>query len=186
MNRNITNMITSIISTSLIIIFIPLIIIFSKSSLDIIFLSISYIFLLVYFLLKSIYYGTNNNILKRIFRPFLDISILLILINYLLLLDNNYKWILFGIICILTIINIFFNIFDCLNITKLIIYGIDITIFTCILFILFKCDLIILISFISLLLFYICNIIGNKLNNKLLLSCDIISIILFSLFLIFK
>ena len=54
-DRNITNMITSIISVVMTIVFIPLIIVryVNVSKLGVIFLSIGYSVLLVYFILKS-------------------------------------------------------------------------------------------------------------------------------------
>ena len=49
----------------------------------------------------------------------------------------------------------------------------------------FKSNIVILIGCTSVLLFYIGNIVGNATNNKLLLSSDIVSTILFGLFLLF-
>ena len=78
-DRNITNMITSIISAVIVVIFIPLLIVkyVSISKLGIIFLSIGYSVLLVYFILKSIYFGIENekakSVLYRIFRVLIDV-----------------------------------------------------------------------------------------------------------------
>ena len=84
-DRNITNMITSIISAFITIVYIPLIIVrySSISKLGVIFLSVGYSVLLVYFILKSIYFGIENEkakrVLYRIFRVLIDVCFFLIL-----------------------------------------------------------------------------------------------------------
>ena len=90
-DRNITNMITSIISVVMTIVFIPLIIVryVNVSKLGVIFLSIGYSVLLVYFILKSIYFGIENEkakcILYRIFRVLIDVFFcLIVFLQYLI------------------------------------------------------------------------------------------------------
>lgn len=187
---NITNMITSIISAIITIVFIPLMIVkyVSVSKLGVIFLSISYSILLVYFILKSIYYGVENEktkrVLYRIFRVLIDVFFCLILSYFCLSSSIYIKWILFGLICSFTLFNMICSSFNSLNVVRWILQGIMIELFFY-LILEFKSNFIVLIGCTSVLLFYIGNIAGNTTNNKLLLSSDIISTILFGLFLLF-
>ena len=190
-DRNITNMITSILSAVITATFIPLLIIkfISVSKLGVILFSIGYSFLLVYFILKSIYFGINNetgkDVLFRIFRVFLDIFLCLIFCYFSLSINYNIKWIFFGIVCAFTLFNIFNSIFDSLNIVRWIIHGIIICLFLFIILSSFRFNLIVFMGCGSLILFYIGNIVGKITNNKILLSSDIVSVILFGLFLLF-
>lgn len=187
---NITNMITSIISAIITIVFIPLMIVkyVSVSKLGVIFLSISHSILLVYFILKSIYYGVENEktkrVLYRIFRVLIDVFFCLILSYFCLSSSIYIKWILFGLICSFTLFNMICSSFNSLNVVRWILQGIMIELFFY-LILEFKSNFIVLIGCTSVLLFYIGNIAGNTTNNKLLLSSDIISTILFGLFLLF-
>lgn len=187
---NITNMITSIISAIITIVFIPLMIVkyVSVSKLGVIFLSISYSILLVYFILKSIYYGVENEktkrVLYRIFRVLIDVFFCLILSYFCLSSSIYIKWILFGLICSFTLFNMICSSFNSLNVVRWILQGIMIELFFY-LILEFKSNFIVLIGCTSVLLFYIGNIAGNTTNNKLLLSSDVISTILFGLFLLF-
>ena len=187
---NITNMITSIISAIITIVFIPLMIVkyVSVSKLGVIFLSISYSILLVYFILKSIYYGVENEktkrVLYRLFRVLIDVFFCLILSYFCLSSSIYIKWILFGLICSFTLFNMICSSFNSLNVVRWILQGIMIELFFY-LILEFKSNFIVLIGCTSVLLFYIGNIAGNTTNNKLLLSSDVISTILFGLFLLF-
>lgn len=189
-DRNITNMITSIISVVMTIVFIPLIIVryVNVSKLGVIFLSIGYSVLLVYFILKSIYFGIENEkakcILYRIFRVLIDVFFCLILSYFCLSSSICIKWVLFGLVCFFTIFNMICSAFNSLNVVRWILQGILIESFLY-LILDFKSNIVILIGCTSVLLFYIANIAGNATNNKLLLSSDIVSTILFGLFLLF-
>ena len=103
-DRNITNMITSIISAVIVVIFIPLLIVryVSISKLGIIFLSIGFSILVVYFILKSIYYGIEyekvKNVLFRITRGLIDIFFCLILSYFCCLLSDTIQLLLGGVI----------------------------------------------------------------------------------------
>ena len=188
-DRNITNMITSIISAVIVVIFIPLLIVryVSISKLGIIFLSIGYSILVVYFILKSIYYGIEyekvKNVLFRITRGLIDIFFCLILSYFCLSSSIHIKWVLFGIVCFFTIFNIICSAFNSLSVVRWILQGIMIELFLY-LILGFKSNIVILIGCTSALLFYIGNIVGNNTNNKILLSSDIISLLLFGLFLL--
>ena len=183
-DRNITNMITSIISVVMTIVFIPLIIVryvnVSKLGVNSV--------LLVYFILKSIYFGIENEkakcILYRIFRVLIDVFFCLILSYFCLSSSIHIKWVLFGIVCFFTIFNMICSAFNSLNVVRWILQGIMIESFLY-LILDFKSNIVILIGCTSVLLFYIANIAGNATNNKLLLSSDIVSTILFGLFLLF-
>ena len=188
--KNVTNMITSIISAVITAIFIPILIVryVGISKLGVIFLSIGYPILLIYFILKSIYFGLSNlkakDVLYRIINVLIEIFILLIISYFCLSLNSYIKWIIFGVICCLSLFNIFSSIFNKFSIIRYILQGI-ITLLFIYLILRFKSNIVSLMGIISILLFFIENIIGRNTNNKLLLSSDIISITLFSLFLLF-
>lgn len=189
-DKNITNMITSIISAVITMIFIPLIIIryIGISMLGVIFFSVGYSILLAYFILKSIYYGIYNlkvrEVLRRIISVFIDVFFLLILCYFCLSLDSYLKWIIFGVMCCLSLFNIFSSIFSCFNTVSYILHLMLILLFIY-LILGSKSSVEVLMGISSVLIFFIGNIVGRITNNKLFLSSDIISVILFGLFLLF-
>ena len=190
-DRNVSNMITSIISAVITCAVIPLLIVkyAVTSKLGVILLSIGYPFLLVYFILKSVYFGLNNDkakeVLFRIYRVFIDLFIGLVISYFSLSIDGNIRWVIFGIICLFTIFNMFSSIFDSLNIVRWILQAIMMILLIYIVLGLFSFNIIIFLGIISSVLFFVGNTIGRITNNKILLSSDIVSVILFSLFLLF-
>lgn len=190
-DRNISNMITSIVSAVITTAVIPLLIVkyAVTSKLGVILLSIGYPFLLVYFILKSVYFGLNNDrakeVLFRIYRVFIDLFIGLVICYFSLSINGNIRWIVFGIICLFSLFNMFSSIFDSLNIVRWILQAIMMIMLIYILLSLYSFSFIIFMGIISIILFFVGNTIGRITNNKILLSSDLISVTLFSLFLLF-
>lgn len=183
------NMIISIISSVIVVVMIVLGIIFQafkRNTLGIIFESIFYTSLLVYFILNSIKYGTYNDnkrsVLDRISTSFLYLSTSLITIYIVLLLNNPCKWILFSTICIITLLLIVFSSTNLFKIIRYLLSGI--LVFTNI-FVLINLNInmsLEYITIISILLLYLSLLLGRTLNNKIVLSLDIVSLILFGIF----
>lgn len=190
-NRNISNMITSIVSAVITTAIIPLLIVkyAVTSKLGVILLSIGYPFLLVYFILKSVYFVLNNDkakeVLFRIYRVFIDLFIGLVISYFSLSINGCIKWIVFGIISLFSLFNMFSSIFDKLNIIRWILQAIMMIVLIYILLNLYSFNFIVFMGIISIILFFIGNTIGKITNNKILLSSDLISVTLFSLFLLF-
>lgn len=190
-NRNIVNMITSIISSIIVLIFMPLEIIkqvYNYSVFGVIFVSIIFPIMLVYFVIRSIYHGISNdtgkNVLYRIGKVFFDIFIGLITIYFILFTSGVIKWVLFGLVCIFTIICIFLDIFNIFDIFKYVLYGLDAILLIIIILCNYSFNILVFMSLISIILFYIGNVFGKIIDNKLLLSTDILSLLLFNLFLL--
>ena len=190
-SRNISNMITSIISSVIVLVFCPLEIIKQAHNLGTIgvtFISIIFPVMLVYFIIRSVYFGISSdvgkNVLYRICKVFLDIFVGLITIFFLLLTTGVLKWIFLGVICLFIVISIFFDIFYKFSLFKYILYGIEaLLLMYCILSI-YNFNILVFMSVISIIVFYIGNVFGKVNNNKILLSSDIISLLLFNLFLL--
>lgn len=188
--RSTTNMVLSILSSIIVIVLMILSIIFQRKIQSIIFISLFYTFLITHFILNSIMYGTEDDdkreVLSRISRNFLITATSIISIYLILLLKSNYKWILFITVIVLSILFIIFTSINKLNIIRYILSGI--IVFTTI-FVLSYLKLNIglkYISMISIILLYLIELLGNILKNKVVLSLDIISLILFGIFLILK
>lgn len=190
-DRNISNMITSIIAAVITTAGIPLIIVkyANYSKLGVILLSIAYPFLLVYFILKSVYFGLNNDIAKgtlfRIYRVFIDLFICLVISYFTLNITSNIKWIIFGFVCLFSLFNVFSSIFDSLNIVRWILQAIMMILLIYIILSTFSYSFVVFMGIVSSVLFFVGNTVGRITNNKILLSSDIISVTLFSLFLLF-
>ena len=190
-DRNISNMVTSILASVITTACIPLIIVkyANYSKLGVILLSIAFPFLLVYFILKSVYFGLNNDIAKealfRIYRVFIDIFICLIVDYFILNINNNIRWIIFGFVCLFSLFNVFSSIFDSLNIVRWVLQGILMILFIYVILSIFSYSFIVFMGIISSIIFYVGNTVGRIINNRILLSSDIISVTLFSLFLLF-
>lgn len=190
-DKNISNMITSIISAVIVLAFFPLEIIkhaHNLGALGVTFISIIFPIMLVYFIIRSVYFGISSDVgkeaLYRISKVFLDIFIGLITIFFLLLTTGVLKWILLGIICLFIVICIFFDIFNKFSLFKYILYGIETLILMYCILSIFSFNILIFMSVISIIIFYIGNVFGKINDNKILLSSDIISLLLFGLFLL--
>ena len=190
--KSIFNLTTSIINASCSLIFLILVVIFQaikNNILGVIFLSIFFFTLIIYYILKSIYYGLDNSdskdLMYKISDIFKYISIIILTIYFILNLDFGIKWILFGIVCFLGLFYIFISIFDSLKILKYIFGFILLLINLFLILNIYNINILFYIIFLSIIVYYISNLIGELLNNKLILSLDFVSIILLGIFLIF-
>mgnify|MGYP003571244211 CR=1 FL=1 len=191
-DRSIYNMIISIITAVLVIPFLVLGIIhhtMNHNTLTVILLSIYYPLMIIYFILKSIGYGMeeerNKEGINRVAKSFLDVVILLIIINFTLLLATPIKWIIFGGVIALTILEIIIDSCNKLIEIKYLLDLIKAFIFIFILIHLYKINGIVGMASLSITILYFSSLLGNLLNNKIILSFDLLSMTLFGLFLIF-
>ena len=191
-DRSIYNMIISIITAVLVIPFLVLGIIhhtMNHNTLTIILLSIYYPLMIIYFILKSIGYGMegerNKEGINRVAKSFLDVVILLIIINFTLLLATPIKWIIFGGVIALTILEIIIDSCNKLIEIKYLLDLIKAFVFIFILIHLYAINGIVGMASLSITILYFSSLLGNLLNNKIILSFDLLSMTLFGLFLIF-
>ena len=182
-------MIMSIISS---VVIIPLLTIgvvsnvIQKNSLGIIFQSIYYTILIIYFIMQSIYYTKNNNttkrVLKKINKSFLHTFITLIMIYYTLLINEPYKWIIFASIILINILIIIFNSIGIFNMINNILNGILLLTIIFLILYIYGFNFLSFLGLISIILFYTSSLLGEIFNNKIILSFDIISLIIFGIF----
>ena len=182
------NMVMSIIGGFISIVFLILSIIFSainSNVLGIIFSSIFYLFIIAYFIINSIYYGCGSNALYRFSNILVSIFTSLILIYFTLNYDSFSKWILFGFICLFLILEILLDSFDNLIEIKYLFEGIKLSLIIY-LFVCFYCNFVLLLGISSVVLFFFSRLLGKVLKNKIILSYDIISLIIFGIFFLFN
>lgn len=182
-------MIISIINSSLSLVFLTLGVIFKAlkgNTLGIIFTSIIYIILITNYIFKAIFYFKNESISKKVFyrlsKVTTDIYSSLISIYFILLLDNNLKWVLFGFICVILISEILLDAFDKQTEIRYLLFAIVYFIVIFNILNLYSLDILVGMSILSLLIDYISNFLGRITNNKIILSFELISVIMFGLF----
>ncbi len=187
--RNLYNMIISIINSSLSLVFLTLGVIFKAlkgDTLGIIFTSIIYAILITNYIFKAIFYFKNESTSKKVFyrlsKITTDIYSCLISIYFILLLDNNLKWVLFGLICAILISEILLDAFDKLTEIRYLLFAIVYFIVIFNILSLYTLDILVGMSILSLLIDYISNFLGRITNNKIILSFELISVIMFGLF----
>lgn len=187
--KSIYNMIMSIITAIIIIPILVLGIIFQSikgNHLTVILMSIYSAFMITYYILKSIYYGKEENKepLYRLSKVFLDVTTTLIIINFTLLLPTPNKWILFGCLIFFNIIEIILDSMNKALEIKYLIASLKAFIMIYLLFMLYQFNILIMLEIISIIILFFSNILGNVLKNKLILSFDLLSVVLFGIFLI--
>lgn len=182
------NMVLDIIGAVVAVAFLALGIVFQSiegNVLAIIFTSLILVNIIGYFVIKAIYYGTNNTylegILKRIWEGLGIFFYSLILIDIILNLNINIKWWLFGIACLLGILLLIFNSIKILDKCRLIIWTIILCIYLGIGFIFLGNS----ILFYILCGFAIGYFIIFLIDNWILDVFELIPIILLGIFLIF-
>lgn len=186
MEKSIYNRIISIFSSIATIVLMTLIIIFqSLKHNSIVFQILLFVSIFIYFILKSIYTGKDNIVLKRISEPFKDLSLVLVSIFILLQLNTPFKWILFSFVIVIGILLIIINsinkqieikyVFETLILLMVNVITINIVGNNYLFYLMLGSN----VSFI------ISDIVGTITKNKILNSFDIISLILLGLFFIF-
>ena len=188
-NRNICNMITSIITGSVIIPLLVLGIIYTNNTLSKILLCIYYPILIICYILKSIFYGMKESVgkevLYRISNSVLDVATVLITVSFSLLLPNPYRWIVMGILCFIGVLEVLLDSIKKLVEGKFLLSAIKGILFISILIFLYPVNFIVELGLFSALLFYASNVLGKVLDNKIILSSEIIGIVLYGIFIIF-
>jgi len=181
------NLVMSILGSVFTFIFLVLSIVFhgiEKDALTITFSSIFYVFIIGYFILNSIYYGSGNSTLHRLGNITSSIFTTLILIYFLLLYNNYSKWIFIGIYLLFLVFEILLDSFDKLIELKYLLVGFKLTLILY-LFVNYYSNIILLLGISSVILYFVSRLLGKILNNKIILSYDIISLIIFGIFYIF-
>ena len=187
--KSIYNMIISIISASLVIPIMVLGIIFSKNTLSTVLECIYLPILISYLVIKSIYFAksesTSKEVLKRLSKCILDVVTTLIVVEFTLLLHTPFKWILFSILLLICILELLLDSINKLVEVKYLLSVIKIALFIFALISNYLFSFISICILLAIFIEYISNLLGSILNNKTLLSFEIIAIILFGVFLIF-
>ena len=154
----------------------------NNNILGIIFQSIFYPFIITYFILRAIYYKNNNEVINRISKAIMNLFITLIMIYFTLLIKETYKWIIFSSIILTNILLIVFNSTNILKITNHILNGLLLLTFIYILIILYNFNIISFLGSISIILFYVSNILEDILKTKNIMIASSISLIIFGIF----
>ena len=187
--RSIFNMVIAIITAAIIIPLTVTAIVHHahQSVLSVIFISIYYPVLLTHFILKAIYYGMDEGatktVLFRLSKVFLDVSTSLIVVHFTLLMKSPIQWVLFAGICTSLIAEILLDSFDQLTEIKYLLSAVKAFVFIFILLTLYPINFLFAMILGSTLLLYCSNLLGRILKNKIILSFEIISILLFGIFL---
>lgn len=185
--KNCYNFVMSILGACFTVIFLILSIVFhaiDKNILGVVFSSIFYLFIILYFIFNSIYYMTDSVPLYRLSNVISSVFSTLILVFFLLNYSGYSKWIILGIMILLLILEIIIDSFDKLIEIKYLFTSIKLVLLI-FLFINFYTKYILLLGICSVVLYYVSRLVGRLLKNKIFLSYDIISLIMFGIFFLF-
>lgn len=189
--KNIYNMTISILNATICVTFLTLGIVFKAirgDALGIIFTSIIYTTLITNYILKAIFYfknqSTSKKVIYRLSKITTDIYSCLICIYFLMLLDTYLKWVMFSLVCTILITEILLDSFDKLTEIRYLLFAIIYFIVIFNILSIYSLDMLVGICVLSLLIDYTSNFLGRITNNKIILSFEIISVILFGLFFI--
>ena len=184
--KSIYNMIISMIN---IIVMIPLMIlgiIFQKNS--VLWISLFYPVLIASYIIKSISYGKDTfisrDILSRIADTLLDGGVALCLILFIMLLSHPIKWILLAAVITITVLEIIIDSIQKGLEIKYLLSGLLSSILIAIIIYLTNNIVLLWLSLTAIVLFYLSHVLGKILENKIILSFDLISMILFGIFLL--
>lgn len=181
----------SILNATICVTFLTLGIVFKAirgDALGIIFTSIIYTTLITNYILKAIFYfknqSTSKKVIYRLSKITTDIYSCLICIYFLMLLDTYLKWVMFSLVCTILITEILLDSFDKLTEIRYLLFAIIYFIVIFNILSIYSLDMLVGICVLSLLIDYTSNFLGRITNNKIILSFEIISVILFGLFFI--
>ena len=182
------NMVISIITAVLIVPIMVLSLIFQNNTLTRVLLSIYGGLGITYYILKSIMYhkdeSTSKIVLDRLSNSIFDVVSLLVIINFCLLLRNSFKWILCGLLIFECILEIIIDSLDKVIEIKYLLSASKVITLIFILLYLYPISVVLGLGIVSIIGFYINHLLGRLLQNKLILSFDLTSIIIFGIFLI--
>ena len=186
--KSIFNMVLSIISSVIIIPLMVLGIIFSRDSLTTTFMCFYYPVLMVYYIFKSIYFGKNEStsktVMYRLSNVFMNLGTTLIVMNFTLYLKNPYNWLLFSYLLVSLILETIIDSLEQGLELKYLLSGMKAFILIFTLLSIYNGIGLLSLAFLAILICYICDLLGKILQNKLLLSFEIISLVIFGIFLI--
>ena len=184
--KSIYNMIISIITVLALIPLMILGIIMQKKG--IIWISICYPILIASYIIKSISYGNDTfisrNVLSRIADTLLDTGIAILLILFIMLISHPIKWILLAMVLVFMIIEIVIDSIQKGIEIKYLLSGILASILIGIIDSMTSHIILLWLSSISIIIFYLSHLLGKVLENKIIISFDLLSIILFGIFLL--
>lgn len=185
--KSVFNMVMSIIFASIFTVFLVLIIIFKALKVDIIgmiFCSLSLVFAITSSVIKAVGSMNNNKTIKKLQEIFKISALTFFSIYLILLLKTNIKWLLLGIVLVLSIIYIIFksiNKFSKIN-ELLHILIIFITIVTG--YKLYNFNHLFIMLLIGLITYFLFDLIINNKNNKLIIFLLLFTYIDLGIFLI--
>ena len=151
-------------------------------------ISIYYGLLLSCYILKSISYGkeksSSKEAIRRVSNCIKNGSIGIITIYFVLQLTNSLKWIIFSCIILLMIFEVILDSINKLLEFKYLFYGLTLLIMILSIKSIYPENIIFMIGITSILIDGISNILGPTIKNNKVLSFDIISFIIFGIFLV--
>ena len=185
--RSIYNMVTSIVSAAIMVAMLVLGIIFSSSALTTIFICIYDGILIAHFILQSIYHGKEEEkeVFYRLSRATLILATTLIMIHFVLLLTPSWKWILMGVLIGVGVLEIVIESLQKGIEMNYLLSGSRILLWFWVIYTLYTFNFNVLLGTLAALILYFSQLFGNAFQNKMVLSFDMISVILFGLFIIF-
>jgi len=182
------NMVISIITACIIVPIMVLALIFQNNTLTRVLLSIYGSLGITYYILKSIMYHKEESISKdaidRVSNSLFDLLSTLVIINFCLLLPNNFKWIFFGLLIFECILEIIIDSLNKVIEIKYLLAAAKIITLIFILLALYPLGIVLGLGIVSIVGFYINHLLGRILENKLILSFDLTTIVIFGIFLI--
>ena len=187
--RSIFNMVVSILSAALIIPFLVLGIVFHKNAFTVIMICIYLSLLITHFICKSIYYGKEDSTSKEVFyrlsRCILKGATTLIMIHFVLLLTPSWKWIFMGVLIGVGVLEIVIEALQKALEMNYLLAGSKILLWYWIIYTLYTFNFNVVLGTLAALIAFFSHLIGMNFQNKLVLSFDMISVILFGLFILF-
>ena len=187
--RSIYNLVMSIIAGALMIPVLVLGIIFQKGALATTMICIYCGLGIIHFILKSIYYGKDESDGKEVFyrlsRTILILATTLIMIHFVLLLSPSWKWILMGSLIGVGVLEIIIESLQKGTEMNALLSGCRILLWFWIIYTLYTFNFPVLLGLSSAMILYFSHLFGMSFQNILVLSFDLLSVILFGLFIIF-
>lgn len=184
--KSIYNMVLSILSAICMIPILVLGIIFNRGAFSITMMSIYLPILLAYFILKSIEYGKeeDTDALHRVSNCILDIAITLISIHFIVLLKTPLKWVLLGAVIAFGMMAILLNAIEKGMELKYLLVATTLLILVFTVLYLYPFNIVVSFIIASILIGYCSHILGSISSPRFMGSFEILSMILFGLFLI--
>ena len=187
--QSIYNMVMAIITAVIIIPLFVLGIIFTKNTLSVVLMCIYYPVLILHFILKACFYGkdesTSKEAMYRLSRCFLLVSLTLIGTQFILNLTASWKWVLFACITGVGGLEIILESIQKGIEVNVLLGGIKLFLWIWILSNTYTFSFPVMLGVLSPVIGYFSSLLGKTLENKLVLSFDMIAVILFGLFIIF-